>query len=164
MTAAITFAIPFHRDIDLLRIAVESVLAQTNPNWNLIVCDDSGLDLAVEEMVGAYMEPRFSYIANAENIGMVRSWNRCLDHAESDLVNLLHADDALLPNYAELMLSLGAKHEEATALFCETEIIDYDGSPKFSLADRVKGLLIPRTGSEELVLRGETAVASLMAG
>ncbi|MBW2726052.1 MAG: glycosyltransferase family 2 protein [Deltaproteobacteria bacterium] len=164
MTAPITFAIPFHRDIDLLRLAVESVLAQTSPDWQLLVCDDSGLDLPVEAMLGSYAEPRISYIKNSENIGMVKTWNRCLDHAESDLVNLLHADDTLLPNYAELMLSLAATHSDATAFFCETEIVAYDGSPKFSLADRVKGFLVPRAEAGELVLRGEAGVASLMAG
>lgn len=164
MTAPITFAIPFHRNLDLLRLAVESVLAQTSSDWRLLVCDDSGLDLPVKTMLDSYAEPRISYIVNSENIGMVKTWNRCLDCAESDLVNLLHADDALLPNYAELMLSLAATHGDATAFFCETEIVSYDGSPKFSLADRVKSFLVPRAGAGDLVLRGEAGVASLMAG
>ncbi|MBW2294920.1 MAG: glycosyltransferase [Deltaproteobacteria bacterium] len=72
MTAPITFAIPFHRDIDLLRLAVESVLAQTSPDWQLLVCDDSGLDLPVEAMLSSYAEPRISYIENSENIGTPR--------------------------------------------------------------------------------------------
>ncbi len=163
-TASITFAIPFHNDIHLLRLAVESVLAQTSSDWRLLVCDDSGMELPIETMLNSYGDSRIAIIKNSQNIGMVKTWNRCLDRAESDLVNLLHADDVLLPNYAELMLSLAAKHGDATAFFCETEIVAYDGSPKFSLADRVKRYLLPRAVDGELLLRGEAGVASLMAG
>ncbi len=164
MTARITFAIPFYRDTDLLRIAVESVLAQRHVEWQLLVCDDSGIDLPVEALLEDYADPRISYLSNRGNLGMVKTWNRCLDHAETDLVNLLHADDALLPNYAELMLSLAETHDEATAFFCETEIVAHDGAPKFSVADTVKRFLIPGPRDSEVVLCGEEAVASLMAG
>jgi glycosyltransferase involved in cell wall biosynthesis len=164
MTTEITFAIPFYRDTNLLRVAVESVLAQKSSQWQLLVCDDSGIDLPVEEMLESYRDPRISYLKNPGNLGMVETWNRCLDRADSDLVNLLHADDALLPNYAELMLSLAVSHREATAFFCETKIVSYDGSPKFSMADTVKGFLVPSSDDGELVLHGEEAVANLMAG
>lgn len=164
MTADITFAIPFYRDTDLLRIAVDSVLAQQNSSWQLFVCDDSGLDLPVEEMLKTYDDPRIGYLKNPGNLGMVATWNRCLDHCETDLVNLLHADDALLPGYAELMLSLAAKHKEATAFFCRAKIVNYAGSRVFSMADTVKGFLAPAFTADEMLLHGEDAVASLMAG
>jgi glycosyltransferase involved in cell wall biosynthesis len=164
MTADITFAIPFYRDTDLLRIAVDSVLAQRNSSWRLFVCDDSGLDLDLEATFTAYADPRISYIKNPSNLGMVETWNRCLNHAETDLVNLLHADDALLPGYADMMLDLAGRHPDASAFFCQTEIVTYDGSRVFSMADTVKGFLLPGPSGDELVLRGEDAVASLMAG
>jgi glycosyltransferase involved in cell wall biosynthesis len=164
MTADITFAIPFYRDTRLLRIAVESVLAQENSHWRLWVCDDSGLDLQVEEMLKDYGDTRIGYFKHSENLGMVTTWNRCLDRSESDLVTLLHADDALLPGYTDLMRSLADRHPDATAFFCQTEIVDYEGSTVFSMADAVKGFLEPRSSTVEMLLEGEDAVASLMAG
>ncbi|MCH7600993.1 MAG: glycosyltransferase family 2 protein [Myxococcales bacterium] len=164
MTAEITFAIPFYRDTNLLRIAVDSVLAQRNSSWQLFVCDDSGLDLSLEKLLQAYGDPRIGYLENSGNLGMVETWNRCLDHSQSDLVTLLHADDALTPGYVDLMLSLANKHQDASAFFCQTEIVNYDGSKVFSMADAVKGFLIPGSSGDELVLHGEDAVASLMAG
>ena len=96
---------------------------------------------------------------------MVANWNQCLERAPSDLVNLLHGDDALLPRYAEVMTALARRHPEASAFFCETDIIDAKGRPRFSLADSVKIFLRPRTRPGlDRVLQGEEAVRSLMAG
>lgn len=164
MTAAITFAIPFYRDTALLRIAIESVLAQRLQDFRILVVDDSGLDLGVEALIADFADDRMRYVSNEANLGMVETWNRCLEFAETDLVNLLHADDALLPNYGELMLDLAQRYPEASAFFCETDIVDYYGAAKFSVADTVKKFLVPHARDGDWVLEGEDAVASLMAG
>lgn len=164
MTASITFAIPFYRDVEFLQIAIESVLAQFEEDWRLIVVDDSGKDLGVEDIVSGYDDDRMTFASNGANLGMVETWNRCLDLAETDLVNLLHADDVLLPNYAELMAELAGRHPKASAFFCGTDIVSHEGKAVFSLADSVKKFLVPRTSDPEWVLAGEDAVASLMAG
>jgi hypothetical protein len=78
---------------------------------------------------------------------------------------LLHADDALLPNYAESMLATAGRHPEASAFFCETKIIDPRGATSQSAADLFKKLLIPaRESGSDLVLSGARAVEDLMAG
>jgi glycosyltransferase involved in cell wall biosynthesis len=167
MAAEITFAIPFYRDRDYLRIAVESVLAQRCEGWELLVSDDSGGggDLEIESLLSDYRDDRIRYRANSSNLGMVANWNLCLDEADGDLVNLLHADDALLPNYADVMLEIASRHPEASAFFCETQIIDSEGAASRSAADLFKQLLIPsRHTDDDLVLEGARSVEDLMAG
>lgn len=165
MTVDITFAIPFFSNLEYLRIAVESVLAQSHSDWRLLVSDDSGEDLGVSEMLSGYRDDRIDYRTNERNLGMVANWNHCLDESRSDLVNLLHADDVLLPGYAELMLELAQRHPDASAFYCETQIIDPQGAATRSAADLFKRFLIPaRNAGEELVLRGAKAVEDLMAG
>lgn len=165
MHSDITFAIPYYQGLDYLRVAVESVLAQGHAAWRLLVCDDSVEGEGVEDLLRGYGDERVEYHRNSQNLGMVGNWNLCLERAPTDLVNLLHADDALRPHYAELMLALAARHPDASAFFCETDIIDYAGARRFSLADYVKRFLIPnRPAGGELVLEGEEAVRGLMAG
>ena len=72
MTASITFAIPFHRDIDLLRLAVESVLAQTNSDWCLLVCDDSGSELPIEAMLESFADTFNATGASEDSSGTAR--------------------------------------------------------------------------------------------
>ncbi len=164
VTPTITFAIPFYRDVDMLRLAIESVLEQSREDWVVVVIDDSGEELGVEALVSGFADDRIGYQRNPGNLGMVATWNRGLDLATSDLVTLLHADDRLLPHYAATMTELATAHPEATALYCETDIIDANGRPRFSMADWVKGFLRPSSKGGVVTLKGEAAVADLMAG
>jgi glycosyltransferase involved in cell wall biosynthesis len=162
METEITFAIPFYRDLDYLREAIESVLAQEESGWRLLVCDDSGNESGASDLVRSYADERISYHRNAQNLGITANWNLCLDLAESDLVTLLHADDALLPGYTGLMVGLAARHPDAAAFFCGARIVDEGGHERFSMPDWVKGVFSPK-GSQEMHLSGEPALQALMA-
>jgi len=159
---SLTIAIPFYRSQEYLRLAIESVLRQSSPNWYLIVSDD-GPEGGTGELVSSYHDPRIRYSKNETNLGMAGNWNRCLEAAETDLVNLLHNDDELLPNYVEVMLQAGRVHPEATVLFCGAKIIDAAGRESFSFVDYVKRFLKPRTEGT-ILLHGESAIESLMRG
>src|SRR5687768_5345277 len=98
----LTIAIPFYSGQAYLRAAIESVVRQTSSHWRLVVCDD-GAEAGTEQLVRSFVDSRIRYLKNEHNLGMAGNWNRCLDVAETDLVNLLHNDDELLPNYVELM-------------------------------------------------------------
>jgi glycosyltransferase involved in cell wall biosynthesis len=157
----LTIAIPFHRGVDWLEAAVRSVLAQTRGDWRLFVVDDGGSDRGLEARLRALADSRIAYHRNPGRLGMVPAWNRCLELADTELVTLLHADDLLLPGYAELMLGLAARFPEAAAVCCEARIIGAAGQPAFSLADAVKPWFRPR--GDPLVLCGEAGLRALMA-
>jgi glycosyltransferase involved in cell wall biosynthesis len=161
-TEPLTVAIPFYKGHDFLRRAIESVCRQSSPDWRLIVCDD-GPEPGTADLVASFGDPRMRYLRNEHNLGMAGNWNRCLDAADTDLVNLLHNDDELLPNYVELMLRAGRDFPDAAAFFCRAKVIDAGSRETFSFVDFVKGFLVPRSG-RPLVLRGRDAVARLMRG
>src|SRR5688572_22755698 len=119
----LTVAIPFYKGPDYLRLAIQSVLRLTSPYWRLVVCDD-GPDAGTRDIVESFGDPRIRYLRNERNLGMAGNWNRCLDVAETDLVNLLHNDDELLPNYVEEMLRAGSEFPDAAAFFCRARVID----------------------------------------
>ena len=159
-------AIPFYRNTDYLRRAVESVVAQEDPDWRLWIVDDSG-ETELGELARAIAEergdPRIVYARNPENRGMVRSWNRCIDLADTELVTLLHGDDQLLPHYVATLRALAADHPEAVAHYCGARIVDAGGREVFSLPDFVKGFLAPGRGAVT-PLRGEEGATALMRG
>ena len=162
MTAEpVTIAIPFYRGTDYLRRALASVYQQTDPNWLLVVCDD-GPDPAVRQLVETG-DARIRYLRNEHNLGMARNWNRCLAVAETDLVNLLHADDELLPNYVAATREAAARFPDAAAFFCRAKVIDAVGRDAFSPVDVVKRFLQPKADGL-LVLHGKEAVEALMHG
>src|SRR5262249_53249949 len=115
------------------------------------------------ELVASFADPRIRYLRNEHNLGMAGNWNRCLEVAETDLVNLLHNDDELLPNYVEVMLAAGQQFPDASAFFCRARVIDAAGKESFSFVDYVKRFLQPQ-GRGPLVLEGQSAVEALMHG
>lgn len=158
----ITFSIPYYSGIDYLKRAIESVLAQEDPNWRCVVADDSS-DPSVEGVVAEVGRGRVRYVKNPKNLGIGGNFNQGIDLAETDLVTLLHADDELLPSYTGTLRAAADRYPNAAAIFCRAEIIGPNSEPCFSLADYVKKFLNPAE-HREFVLEGEHGVRALLRG
>lgn len=159
----LTLAVPFFRGLDYLREALASACAQSRGDWRLVVFDDRGEPEArVRALVESFDDERLAWRGNPATLGMVGNWNRALDEAPTDLVTLLHADDRLLPDYAETMLTFADLQLGATAMACAAELIDEAGRATWTVADAVKALLVPR--DEPWHLRGEEGLRALLRG
>lgn len=139
MVAQIAFAIPYYRNRDYLREAIESVRAQTVHEWELLVVDDAGPEPA-DQLVASYADSRMSYVRNPQNLGMTRNWNACLSLATAPLTTLLHQDDRLRPRYAERVVEAARRHPTAAAYFTDVRVIGPDGAPTTTAADVAKRL------------------------
>jgi hypothetical protein len=151
----LTFAIPFYRNIDYLRRAIDSVLTQSVDNWRLLVCDDAGPDPEAGDVVRAYDDERIVYTRNVENLGIGGNWNRCVSLASAEFVTLLHADDELLPVYAATVVRAHDEYPNSVAVYPRATVIDSAGRRMFSAPDLAKRVIEPR--SERVVLSGRRA-------
>lgn len=88
----------------LLR-AIESVLAQTYPNIELIVVDDASDD-GTEEQCASSRDFRYVRIHPDESNGACRARNKGLECAQGDLIAFLDDDDEWLPRKIERQVSL----------------------------------------------------------
>jgi glycosyltransferase involved in cell wall biosynthesis len=159
----ITFTIPFYSNTGYLRRVLDSVRAQTVRDFQCLVVDDCGPEPEAAELVRSYGDERISYRRNSQNRGLAGNWNVCLDAAQTDLVQIVHADDELCPNYAERMLAASRQWPEATAFFCRAQIINAQSQPVFSLPDYVKKYLAP-AADVDFVLAGDEGLRSLLEG
>ncbi|MBN9656849.1 MAG: glycosyltransferase family 2 protein [Acidobacteria bacterium] len=77
--------------------ALESLLAQTYPHWEVVVCDDGSTDTS-REIVASYARrhDRIHLVTQA-NAGMAAALNTAFRHARGELVALLDSDDEWLP-------------------------------------------------------------------
>ncbi|TWW10018.1 hypothetical protein E3A20_08490 [Planctomyces bekefii] len=158
------FLIPFYSNVPYLKEAVASVVAQSSSHWRLTVIDDSGAPgNEVETMLGAFRDPRIKYLKNPRNLGIASNWNRCLAVAETDLINILHADDRLDPEFAARNVAASLRYPEAAAIFCRVRIIGHDGRPSWSVGDLYKQFLRP-SSDQEFQLVGEAGVTALLRG
>ena len=79
-----------------MREAVESVLAQTYSDWELLIIDDSTTD-PVEKIIASYRDERIKYFRNSHNVGMANSRNRGLELVQGEFIAFLDHDGLWLP-------------------------------------------------------------------
>lgn len=77
--------------------AIESVLAQTHENFELIIVDDASDDES-REVINGYDDPRIQRIYHDTNQGQAAAFNSAFAASSGDLIALLDSDDWWLPD------------------------------------------------------------------
>jgi glycosyltransferase involved in cell wall biosynthesis len=161
--STIDVLLPFYGDVDYLRLAVRSVLAQTDHDWRLLVVDDGYPDPGVASWFEELSHPQVHYTRNPTNLGANENYRHALSMARADRVVVMGADDLMLPNYVATVRQLFSRHPRAVVVQPGVGVIDEAGRPVTPLVDRVKQALRPSvSGSTEL--SGERLATSLLHG
>ena len=127
---AISVCIPTYNHAHFLRDAIDSVLAQTFTDFELVVVDNCSTD-ATRELVADFMarDGRIRYFCNEENIGPRENLNRCLQHALAPLVKILCADDLLEPTSLERSFRVMSAHPEVALVANARQLVDEELRP-----------------------------------
>jgi glycosyltransferase involved in cell wall biosynthesis len=108
-----------------VRDAVESVLAQTARDLELIVIDDGSTD-ATAGILASFREPRLRVERRARG-GLTPALNAALGLARAPLVARLDADDVALPERFERQLAFLTEHPEVGVLGTAAREVDASG-------------------------------------
>ena len=154
---------PFYGDPALFKLAVESVRAQTDPDWRLVIIDDQYPDLAPGRWAQSLLDTRIVYQRNEVNLGVSANFAKCVDLAMADFTSILGCDDILLPNYIARMRQLTHQFPDADYLQPGVQVMEASGADALPLADRVKSWYRP-SSTKPQVLSGEFLAASLLKG
>lgn len=90
---------------DVLGRAIESVLAQDTPDWELVVVDNGSND-GTWELLQRYDDPRITRLRLEVNRGCTGGRNICLDHIGREWFTFLDSDDYLLPHALSTLLAV----------------------------------------------------------
>jgi glycosyltransferase involved in cell wall biosynthesis len=96
----VTIGIPTRNRCDLVIRAVQSALAQTYADVEVVISDNASTDdtaRAIEEI----SDPRIVLLKQTENIGMAQNFNVCLNRASGEFFLMLSDDDMLEPGAIE---------------------------------------------------------------
>lgn len=124
VSPAVSVCIPTYRRLELLKRAVESVLAQTFQDWELLISDD-------EEPAGetwTYLEQlrlrdaRIRVMRNTGEHGQAGNMNNLLLSAGAPWIKPLFDDDVLKPECLEIFLRSVRGLEDVALVSCLTEL------------------------------------------
>ena len=110
-----------------LKRAIDSVIAQTYTEWELIIVDDGSTD-NTEQLLAFYPDPRIRYIKMDKNRFYCYAANYGLQNCRGDYVAFQNSDDEWLPDKLEKQMRFMEEHTEAGACFTEVTLIDNEGN------------------------------------
>jgi glycosyltransferase involved in cell wall biosynthesis len=138
---SIDILLPYWGEFALFKKTVDSVLAQTSPNWRLLIFDDCYPSDEAETYCASLNDSRVVYFRHKKNIGITRNFNYAVGAAKADYCALVGCDDILLPQYVETALkNIGSADFYQPGV----EVIDGNDVTYLPLGDRIKRLLQPR--------------------
>lgn len=122
---AVSICIPTYRGAAHIGETIESALAQSFTDFELVIIDDASPD-ETGQVVARYRDARLRYVRSEHNAGVEENWNRCLRFARGRYFKLLPHDDLIAPDcLARQVAVLEADPQERLALvFCARRIID----------------------------------------
>ena len=138
----------FYNVEQYLQEAIESVLHQSFPNWELLLVDDGSTDgsTRIANRYASQYPNQIVYFehSNHLNRGLSASRNLALTKSTGELITFLDADDVWLPTYLENQLRL--MQEKQVSVICEatTYWFGWDNPQK---EDKV---VLVGTGQEQL--------------
>lgn len=100
MKPLISVILPAYNASLYIGYAIESILKQSYPHFELIIIDDGSTD-DTEEIVSGYGDSRIRYIKNKTNLRLIKTLNKGIDLASGDYIARMDADDIAFPDWLE---------------------------------------------------------------
>ncbi|MFJ3925661.1 glycosyltransferase family 2 protein [Streptomyces sp. NPDC090022] len=157
------FMLPYYGDVAMMQDAVRSVLAQTDPDFRLVVIDD-GREPEVPGWFEQLGDERVHYTRNEHNLGITKNFQKCVRLSEADYVVIMGCDDLLHPHYLETVRALIEADPGIGMVQPGVEVIDGEGKVTSGLADNVKHWLYAPQVKGRRVMGGEELATSLLRG
>jgi glycosyltransferase involved in cell wall biosynthesis len=135
----VSILIPSYNGAAFLREALDSILAQTYPNVEVILLDDASSDDT--PAIAAEYEGKIIYVCQPSNLGIYDNVNVGIAQARGSLIATYHADDIYLPTIVDAQVSYLQAHPEVGAVFCSDIFVDAEGREygRMSLPQDVRG-------------------------
>lgn len=105
---------------EYIKETIESVLAQTYTNWEMIIVDDGSKDNSINT-IKEYCEKdkriKLYQHENGENKGIVESVKLGVEKSTTDWIVFLESDDTICPEYLETKIEVIKKHPDVKFIF-----------------------------------------------
>ena len=124
----VSIGLPVYNGEQFLAQALDSVLAQTVRDYELIISDNASTDRTAEICREyAARDPRIRYYRNANNMGAAFNYNRVFQLSRGEYFKWLADDDLCAPTFLERCLEMLEQRPDAILAYPKCQWIDENG-------------------------------------
>jgi len=124
----VTVVIPIYNREKYVRDAIDSILAQTFTDFELLVIDDGSTD-GSPEIVRSYCDPRIRLVCNEKNQGIPKTRNTGIRLARGEYLAFLDSDDWACPERLMKQVAFLDDHPDYVAVGAWIEWMNEEGRP-----------------------------------
>lgn len=119
----------YNTPLDYLAEAIDSLLAQTYPQWELCVTNDASSADGIREMLDQYAarDARISVLHSEKQGGIAVATNYALERCRGEYVAFLDHDDCLTPDALAEVVDIVSHHDNAGLIYSDSDILDESG-------------------------------------
>ena len=155
MIPLVSICIPTYNGASYLKPCLDSALAQTFPDFEVLIVDDQSNDQSYQiAQAYATRDARIRVVRNKHNLGLVGNWNQCVLLARGEWIKFLFQDDILEPNCVERLLAVCGPN--TSMVVCKRNIIFEDDSKEL----KETFLRIIQRYDMDKIFPGEMAISS----
>lgn len=126
----VSVVIPTFENEHYVRATMDSVLAQTFEDFEVVVADHSSTDRTWQILQDFADHPRVRLLTTAPGGGAERNWNRVTAEARGALVKLVCGDDLLAPDSLTRQVAAFEAHDDGVVMVASArDIVDAAGVP-----------------------------------
>ena len=107
---------------------INSVLQQTNPNWELIIVDDCSTDNNVRE-IQKFKDSRIKLIKHPFNMGINCGINTGFAASSGQYIAFCASDDMLAPDYVDNVFRCFKQNPDKSIIYNDLQVIDNNNIP-----------------------------------
>ena len=138
VTPAVTVIIPTFNRAALLPKAVESVLAQTFQDFEIVLVDDASSD-STPNVIRGFSDPRIRYVRHDSNRGIAVARNTGVANARGRFIAFLDDDDEWLPVKLERQIEILENSSRSVgAVYSAFEKVDKDTGERVAVVRPAK--------------------------
>ena len=123
----VTVIVPIYNADLFLKQSIESILAQTYSDFELLAINDGSTDTSGKTLE-SFSDERLKIINNDRNLGLIYTLNRGIKEAKGKYIARMDADDIANPERLALQVSFLEKHSEVALLGGGADLIDENGT------------------------------------
>lgn len=127
MTPLVSVVVPVYNCVAFIDAAMQSILAQTFTDFELLVSDNASTDGTWEALQRYTVDPRVRLSRHASNVGATANFNAVSDLANGEFIKLVCGDDLLYPDCLAVQVAALTAHPSAMLAASTMDVIDVTG-------------------------------------